>query len=169
MRAMIAGSVLLALAGCGGPSDAERAAQERADEAAIAQVEEHQIAPPLDIELEPIGYDDIVKNAEMEGTGCSFYGADDEDPIAILGDSLGFVKVSGTVQRLAADAGSAQGPAGTRITYDGREYALRIEVDEAAKEDGEGEGTFVAPASIRLVDGYDRDLAAETGRVGCGG
>lgn len=166
--AMLVAASFLASA-CNDQAEESLAAKEKADAEAIAQVKEQQIAPPIELELQPIGYDDIVSNSQMEGPGCSFYAIGGEDPLAIMGDGMGFVKIDEKVQRLAADAGSAQGPAGTRATYDGREYALRIAINEAEREDGEGEGFFTAPASIRVVDGYDRDLASAEGRVGCGG
>jgi len=158
----------LGLAGCGNnaPSSAE---QESADAQEVAAVKAANMPPLAQVELQPIVYDDIIADERMEGAGCSFYPEGEEDPFAILSDSIGFVKAEGEVAQIAPDAGSAEGPSGTRAKYDGREFSLRLAIDEAAKADGEAEGYWVAPATITLVDGYDRELASSEGRVGCGG
>lgn len=156
----------LGLAGCGNsaPSSAEQA---RADAQDVADVKAANIPPLAQLELEPIVYEDIVADERMEGAGCSFYPEGEEDPFAILGDSIGFVKANQKVAQIAPDAGSPEGPFGTRLKYDGREFSLRIAIDEAAKE--EGEGYWAAPATITIVDGYDRELENSEGRVACGG
>ena len=165
--AILAAASVLASA-CNNETAESSAAQEKADAEDVAAVETANMPPLAEVDLQPIGYDDIMQNPQMEGTGCSFF-ASDEDPIAILGSDIGFVKVNGDVQRMSPDAGSAEGPAGTRSTYDGREFSLRLSVNESEKEDGEGEGYFTAPASLVVVDGYDRELTSSEGRVGCGG
>lgn len=158
----------LGVAGCSDePGSSE--AKDRADAEAVAQVIAQQTPPPVELALQPINYQDISRNSAMEGAGCSFTPGGEEDPFAILGDSMGFVKFEGSIQRLAADAGSKEGPFGTRVKYDGRDYSLRMTIDEAAKEDGEGDNNWVAPASLSMVDGYNREVANSEGRVACGG
>ena len=161
---------LIAALGVAGCSDepGRSEAKDRADAEAVAQVIAQQTPPPVELALQPINYQDISRNSAMEGAGCSFTPGGEEDPFAILGDSMGFVKFEGSIQRLAADAGSKEGPFGTRVKYDGRDYSLRVSIDEAAKEDGEGDNNWVAPASLSLVDGYDREVADSEGRVVCG-
>ena len=158
----------LCVAGCSNKAGNSEA-KNRADAEAVAEVLAQQTPPPVELALQPINYQDISRNSAMEGAGCSFTPGGEEDPFAILGDSMGFVKFEGSIQRLAADAGSTEGPFGTRVKYDGREYTLRLTIDEAAKEDGEGDNNWVAPASLSLVDGYDRQVANSEGRVACGG
>ena len=158
---------MLALAGCGDGSADNSEEQDRADAKAVAQVMAQQTPPPEQLALQPILYDDIVADDRMEGAGCSFYPEGAEDPTAVLGDGVGFLKFEGSVKFFAPDAGSAEGPFGTRAEYDSREYAFSIAIDEAAKE--AGEGYWAAPAKIMLTDGYDRQVAAQSGRVGCGG
>ena len=92
----------------------------------------------------------------------------EEDPFAILADGVGFVKYEGSIQRLAADAGSKEGPFGTREQYDGREYSLNITIDQSKKE-GASETSWAAPATVTMEDGYDREVAMSEGRVACGG
>ena len=162
---------LIAALGVAGCSDepGRSEAKDRADAEAVAQVIAQQTPPPVELALQPINYQDISRNSAMEGAGCSFTPGGEEDPFAILGDSMGFVKFEGSIQRLAADAGSKEGPFGTRVKYDGRDYSLRVSIDEAAKEDGEGDNNWVAPASLSMVDGYNREVANSEGRVACGG
>ena len=162
---------LIAALGVAGCSDepGRSEAKDRADAEAVAQVIAQQTPPPVELALQPINYQDISRNSAMEGAGCSFTPGGEEDPFAILGDSMGFVKFEGSIQRLAADAGSKEGPFGTRVKYDGRDYSLRVSIDEAAKEDGEGDNNWVAPATLSMLDGYDREVANSEGRVACGG
>ena len=166
------GSLVLAFAGTGleGCADepASTEAQDRADAEAVAQVLAQQTPPPVELALQPITYVDIVENSAMTGTGCSFTPGGEEDPFAILSDGVGFVKYEGSIQRLAADAGTKEGPFGTREQYDGREYSLSIAIDQARKE-GESEASWAAPATLTMADGYDREVARSEGRVGCGG
>ena len=122
----------------------------------------------LELALQPITTADIVKNSAMEGAGCSFTPGGEEDPFAILADGVGFVKYEGSIQRLAADAGSKEGPFGTREQYDGREYSLNITIDQSKKE-GASETSWAAPATVTMEDGYDREVAMSEGRVACGG
>ena len=157
----------LGLAGCG-EAPASTAAQDRADAEAVAAVLAQQTPPPGELALQPITTADIVENSAMEGAGCSFTPGGEEDPFAILADGVGFVKYEGSIQRLAADAGSTEGPFGTREQYDGREYSLNITIDQAKKE-GESEASWAAPANLTMADGYDREVAMSEGRVACGG
>ncbi|RDS77969.1 hypothetical protein DL238_10405 [Alteriqipengyuania lutimaris] len=156
----------LAVTGCANEApDSE--AQQRADAEAVAQVMAQQTPPPIELALQPITYDDIVADERLSGPGCSFYPTDAEDPFAILGSDLAFVKYEGSVQRLAADAGSGEGPFDTREKYDGREYVLKVAYDEAAVE--QGDGYWAAPATARVEDGFDRQVAQHDGRLACGG
>ncbi|GAB5347635.1 hypothetical protein [Alteriqipengyuania sp. 357] len=162
--------VALGLSACGDGSAEKSAEQERADAEAISQVIAQQTPPPIPLRLQPIGADDIAHNPALgEGAGCSFYAGRGEEPAFIMGGKGGFLKFEGSVHRLAPDAGSAAGPLGTNVKYDGREYSLRIDIDDGAREDGEGEGFWTAPAKIAVVDGYDRPVAGGEGRVSCGG
>ena len=156
----------LTVAGCANEApDSEE--QRRADAKAVAQVMAQQTPPPIELALQPLTYDDIVGDERMSGRGCSFYPTDGEDPFATLGSDLGFVKYEGSVQRLAADAGSGEGPFDTREKYDGREYVMRAAYDEARVE--EGEGYWAAPATLTVEDGFDRQVAGHSGRLACGG
>ena len=157
----------LGLAGCG-EEPASTEAQDRADAEAVAAVLAQQTPPPVELALQPITTADIVKNSAMEGAGGSFTPGGEEDPFAILADGVGFVKYEGSIQRLAADAGSKEGPFGTREQYDGREYSLNITIDQSKKE-GASETSWAAPATVTMEDGYDREVAMSEGRVACGG
>ena len=161
---------LIAALGVAGCSDepGRSEAKDRADAEAVAQVIAQQTPPPVELALQPINYQDISRNSAMEGAGCSFTPGGEEDPFAILGDSMGFVKFEGSIQRLAADAGSKEGPFGTREQYDGREYSLNITIDQSKKE-GASETSWAAPATVTMEDGYDREVAMSEGRVACGG
>lgn len=169
MRVGMAMGALAAVlvAGCANEPAENTEAQDRADAEAVAQVMAQQTPPPIELALQPLTYDDIVADERMSGRGCSFYPTDQEDPFATLGSDLGFVKYEGSVQRLAADAGSGEGPFGTRAKYAGREYVVRVAFDEAAVE--EGDGYWAAPATLTVEDGFDRQVAGHMGRLACGG
>ena len=159
----------LCLAGCGGDSEEKTAAQARADAKAISDVIAQQTPPPLPVRLLPIGSADKQHNPVLERSpACSFRTDGADDPLMIADARYAFLKYEGSVHRLAPDAGSGGGPLGTKTKYDGREYSLRIMVDEGTSENGEGEGAWTAPATIAVLDGYERRVAGGAGELTCG-
>ncbi|NCP17872.1 MAG: hypothetical protein GW855_01780 [Erythrobacter sp.] len=159
-------AALLLLAGCSG-EPANTAEQDRADAKAIAQVMAQQTPPPALLKLQPMLIEDITAHNALSGPGCFFTPNGGEDPTVIVGPELGYVKYEGSVQRLANDPGSAQGPFDTHEKYDGREYTLRIAIDQSARDDADL-GSWVAPATVVVLDGFDRTLVESRGRAGCG-
>src|SRR5690606_4466066 len=108
--------------------------REAAEERAIAAVEAAQIIPPEPVTPEPILFADIERY-DLFGAGCSFLprGEAAEAPdgagvLALTSESGAYIKVEGELHRLAPDAGSPQLPLGTRGKYDGREFALILDI-----------------------------------------
>ncbi|MFB0611379.1 hypothetical protein [Aurantiacibacter poecillastricola] len=161
-------SAAAVLASCDdGPSDAERA---EVDRAVIEQVREaNDAAPPLvEVVPDPLLYPDIEAN-DLFGVTCAYAPGTSLGARVIAREADAFMKVDGTVIRFAADPGSRELPAGTRSLYNGREYSLRLEIED----EGEGEPTADGGAkyyegTIRLRDRWDRVIYQGTGAVNCG-
>ena len=163
---------LLALAGCGEEVSPEERA--RRDAEAIAAVRATQVTPAVPVSLQPIGFFDIEGQGAI-GLGCSFVADDDRvggetgegEALAIAMGDAAFVKRSGEVLRLAPDPGSPENPLGTRAKYDGREFSLKLDL-----QDGEGEQigmeTMGYDARLTLTDGRDRVVYRAEGIAECG-
>src|SRR5690606_20789686 len=122
---------------------------------------------------EPILFADIERY-DLFGAGCSFLprGEAAEAPdgagvLALTSESGAYIKVEGELHRLAPDAGSPQLPLGTRGKYDGREFALILDI---AAEEGAPSGTETIdfPARLVLRNARDQTVYAETGIAQCG-
>ena len=169
MRAILLVAALVALGACQAePSPAERKA---ADERAIAQVEAAQnVKPPVQpIELEPITPEDI-EASRLAGAGCVLIPSDAGTrlPVLLLDGKRASFKLSGRMQLLAGDPGSAKLPVETPSRYAGKKFAMVI-----TKADGTGErvGDQLVryPASVVIRDPWDqlvykRDAALECQR-----
>lgn len=156
---------VLALAGCGENISPEE--QARRDAQAVAEVRATQIAPPVPVTLQPIGFADIEEQG-MIGLGCSFLAENGgNEAVAITMGNAAFAKRGGKVMRLAPDRGSAENPVGTQAKYDGREFSLQLDLLE---EEGEQVGmeTMGYDARLTLIDGRDRVLYRADGTAQCG-
>ncbi len=156
---------VLALAGCGGDISPEEQALRDAQD--VAEVRAAQIAPPVPVTLEPIGFADIEQQG-MVGLGCSFL-ADNggKDALAITMGNAAFAKRSGKVMRLAPDRGSAENPVGTQAKYDGREFSMQLDLLDREGEQV-GMETMGYDARLTLTDGRDRVLYRADGTAQCG-
>ncbi|MFY7838371.1 MAG: hypothetical protein ACOVQ0_19030 [Novosphingobium sp.] len=158
LRISLISLVLSGLAACSEkePTDAE----------AIAAVEKAQDGkPPVrKIEPQPILYPDISKH-KLHGTGCAFV-ADSGGIGAVLlaQDQRGVLKVNGTVQILAPDAGSAKLPKGSWSRYTGKEFALTLTATgpiEAVGTSQHFDGKLV------ITDAFERPVYGASGDVQC--
>ncbi|RDC59890.1 hypothetical protein HME9302_01087 [Alteripontixanthobacter maritimus] len=154
----------MALAGCGGEPSAEE--QAAIDAAALAEIEAASVVPAAPLNLQPILYPDIEKN-ELYGASCAFAPGGSFGAVALAMEDAGYLKYEDTVQLLAPDAGSAEGPLGSREKYDGREYSFRLERTTA---DSESAGMDSVDYRARLVvrDGQDRIVYEQDGNAQCG-
>jgi len=133
----------------------------RANAAASQRVEEiNQMAPPLE-ELAPdlITADDI-EAAAMQGPGCRFMPGTNHGLRVIAREGDAFIKLNGTVERMAADSGSPALSDGVRTVYNGRAHTMLLAIAEG--EEGTAEG------AITLRDAWGRVTYAGTGAVECG-
>jgi len=165
MRGKAALILALAAAACGQPSPEEKA---RADTRDIAKVEAAQkMRPPVQpIDPQPILLADIEAHA-LSGMGCEFALQVESDPIAVMGEEKGAIKLGGEVAILAADTGSTEFPSMTYAKYSGRGQAILL---TKGPGDGEPIGNESArwPGSLTIRDPYDRVVFFAPGFLLCG-
>lgn len=163
MRYLVCVAVL-ALAGCGENLSPEEQAREDAQD--VAEVRAAQIAPPVPITLQPIGFADIEAQG-MIGMGCSFLAEGGSEALAITMGDAAFAKRGDEVMRLAPDRGSAENPLGTQVKYDGRAFSMELDLRDSEGEQV-GIETMRYDARLTLTDGRDRVLYRADGTAQCG-
>ncbi|USA40553.1 hypothetical protein [Pelagerythrobacter marinus] len=181
MKRLVPLMLPFALIACGEPAptaEEKRAAEDRA----IAAVEAAQDVPPDPVELEAITYPDIEQH-RLSGAGCAFLregeegregagegaaaGEGEADLLALAMERGAFVKIDGRIHRLAPDAGSPQLPVMARARYDGREYAMLLDL---AEREGARSGmeTTDYPARLELRNGRGQVVYGASGIAQCG-
>lgn len=159
-------AALAMLPACSGPSAAEQQEQARRDAEAIAGVEAAQTPPPAQITLEPMAFAEMERAGAL-GAGCAFIPAGGGmGALALALPDAGFLKVSGTVQRLAPDVGSAEAPLGTRMKYDGKELSFTLARNGEPKQSGTEVLDY--PGQLTVRDGRGRTLFEANGTTQCG-
>ena len=135
MRVHLALVAALLLQSCGDELSPEE--QQMSDEADIATVEALQKPPAIPIVPQQIRYPDIEKH-NLYGVSCAF--APDGGglgAIALAMREAGYMKIDGTLERFAPDAGSTEMPLGTRAKYDGTSHSFRLDfLDEKGRQSG---------------------------------
>lgn len=168
MRLPILLCTVLALSACGEElSEAERAEQDRA---VVERVRDaNETAPPIvEVVPEPILYPDMEAN-DLLGVVCSYAPGTSMGARVIAREADAFVKIDGDMVRFAADPGSRELPANTRSLYNGREYSLRLEIeDKVPAEDADENATRFFEGTVWLRDRWDRVVYQGTGAVDCG-
>lgn len=158
-------AVLALLSGCD-KQEKSPAQQARDDERAIAEVEAAQTPPPDVVTPERIT-DDERARYKLSDSGCSFAVNNPEiGAQAILQMNVGYMKISGEMERFAPDAGSGDGPAGTSGKYDGGRHALLVRYDTANADRADGDRISV-PTRITLQDGRGRTVYVAEGTALC--
>ncbi|QZH74776.1 MAG: hypothetical protein JY451_14130 [Erythrobacter sp.] len=155
----------LLLAGCGETVSEE---EERARNEAIAERvrEANATASPLEEILpEVIGYSDMEAN-DLLGLSCSYAPGTSMGVRAIARETDAYMKIDGEMVRFAADPGSRELPAKSRTLYNGREYSLRLAVEDVVAE-GEIEDTTYE-GTMWLYDRFDRVVYTGSGTANCG-
>jgi hypothetical protein len=156
------------LASCG--VELSEAEQAELDRAVVERVREaNDFAPPLvEVVPEPILYPDIEAN-DLFGLACSSAPGTSMGAREIARETDAFVKLDGEVIRFAADPGSRELPANTHLLYNGREYSLRLEIEDkqAGEQVGDG-GAVLYEGTAWLRDRWDRVIYQGTGAVDCG-
>lgn len=169
MRLPIIILAALALSACGEElSEAEQAEQDRA---LVERVRDaNEAAPPL-VELvpEPILYPDMEAN-DLLGLACSYAPGTSMGARVIAREVDAYMKIDGDMIRFAADPGSRELPAKTRSLYNGREYSLRLDIEDKIplEEAGEEAATRFSEGTVWVRDQWDRVVYQGTGAVDCG-
>ena len=160
---MRAGILLLvvALAACSNePTEEER-------QAAVAEVKANQTPAPEKPELGAIRYREIEQH-DLYGAGCSFApeGGGLSAVALAMAETAHFLR--GTeLMTLAADKGSAELPYLARRKYDGTEYSMTLDLDEAEGEQV-GEEVSDFPATLTIRDAADQIVYRKDGIAQCG-
>jgi len=165
MRRCLTVAMLVLLAGCGEePTPEEQAAADARDVAMVEQA--NNVMPPLaEVTPEPILLPDIERY-DLYGEACNYAPGTSLGTRVVSREADAFVKIEGEVHRLAADPGSRELPMHTRTLYSGKEYSLRLAIeDEAGAE--EGDGTTSYEGSVTLRDRYGRVVYEGTGLAQC--
>lgn len=168
MRLPVIICIAAALVSCGDQmSDAQKAEEDRILAERVREA--NDTAPPLvEVVPEPILYPDIEAN-DLFGLACSYAPGTSMGARVIAREADAFVKVDGDMLRFAADPGSRELPANTRSLYNGREYSLRLDIQDkqAGEEVGDG-GALLYEGTVWLRDRWDRVIYQGTGAVNCG-
>lgn len=165
-RLVIVAAGAALLAGCG-DKERSRAEQELEDERAIAEVEAAQTPPPDVVAPERITPEERARY-QLSDSGCAFAVHNPEvGAEAIFQMNVGYMKFDGEMERFAPDAGSADGPAGTKAKYDGGRHAVLVRFETAGATKAGGD-TISIPTRITLKDGRERTVYVAEGTSLCG-
>ncbi len=165
MKRLIVAAGALALASCG---EALSEGEQAAENAAMAdQVREaNQAGTPIEeVVPETISYPDMEAN-DLLGLACAYAPGTSLAVRVIAREADAYMKIDGEMVRFAADPGSRELPANTRTLYNGREYSLRLAIEEVLAE-GEIENTTYE-GTMWLYDRQDRVVYTGTGTANCG-
>lgn len=157
---------VLLLAGCGSEPTPEE--QEQADSRDVAMVvEANDAMPPLkQVTPEPILLPDIERY-DLYGEACNYAPGTSLGTRVVAREADAFVKIDGEIHRLAADPGSRELPMHTRTLYSGKEYSLRLAIDDQGEAEGEVPANLEGSVSVR--DRFGRVVYEGTGLAQCKG
>jgi len=163
MRRIWAIGILL-LASCdNGPTPEEQAAADARDVALVEAANE--VMPPLkEVTPDPILAGDIER-FDLFGEACNYAPGTSLGTRVVARPSDAFLKIEGSVVRLAADAGSRELPMNTRTLYSGKEYALRLTLSGEGEAAADGSTNY--EGSVTLRDEYGRVIYEGTGLAQC--
>lgn len=157
-------AAVLMLAGCDtGPSPEEQA---EADARDVAMVEEaNDVMPPLELVTpDPILLPDIERY-DLYGQACNYAPGTSLGTRVVAREADAFVKIQGEIHRLAADPGSRELPMHTRTLYSGKEYSLRLAINDGAAVEGEGSPDYEGTVTLR--DRFGRVVYEGAGLAQC--
>ena len=166
MRSLIALGALVALVACGESIDESE--REAADARDVAMVEAaNEAMPPLRmVTPEPILLPDIERY-DLLGEACNYAPGTSLGTRVVARPSDAFMKIDGDVVRLAADPGSRELPMQTRTLYTGREYSLRLVIQEGAVGEEAPGGAVNYEGTVEVRDEYGRIVYEGTGLAQC--
>lgn len=152
--------LVVALAGCGGPSPETKAAQDARD---VAMVERMSKPPLKPIAPEPISADQM-RRLGLDRISCAFSRNADEPAIFLAGLAEGFMQVDGEIERLAAREHSAELPGDARSTYIGLKNW--VDFQSLAGEGPAGDARHL-PMRMILHDAQERVVFTADGTMSC--
>ena len=157
----------LLVAGCGDEITPEEQAIQ--DERDVAMVEAaNDVAPPIQlITPEPIPPSDIERY-DLFGQACNYAPGTSLGTRVIAREADAFFRVEGKIVRLAADSGSRELPQRTRTLYSGKEYSLRLALDEGEPGTA-GTDTVNHEGTVEVRDAYGRVVYEGSGLAQCRG
>lgn len=144
--------------GCDSQSEAEKAAADARDVAAVEAVN-HAPRPREPLALLPIEFPDI-QQARLYGKGCAFVGSAG-GAIAMTEGQRALIKTGDGLVVFASDPGSAAMPLGTWSRYSGKAFALSLT--------REGSGDAASPGKLVITDVSDQVVFEASGTVQCKG
>lgn len=156
---------LLMLSAC---ADDLSADEQAAQDAAIADRvrEANDAGPPVEeVVPEAISYADMEAN-DLLGQACSYAPGTSMGVRVVAREADAYMMIDGELVRFAADPGSRELPANSRTLYNGREYALRLAIDDLIAEGEIESATY--EGTIWLYDRLDRVVYTGSGPVNCG-
>lgn len=164
MRKRLAASALLLLAGCQREQTPEDQALADARDVAMV-VAANDVMPPLELVTpEPILLPDIER-FDLYGEACNYAPGTSLGTRVVAREADAFMKIEGEVHRFAADPGSRELPMRTRSLYNGKEYSVRLSIDEQQQQT-EG-ATTDYEGSVTLRDRFGRVVYEGVGLAQC--
>jgi len=157
-RCLVAAAMLL-LAGCERELSPEE--QALADARDVAMVKAANDAmPPLEmVTPEPILLPDIERY-DLYGEACNYAPGTSFGTRVVAREADAFMKIDGEVHRFAADPGSRELPMRTRSLYNGKEYSVRLSIEEQ-------DDTTDYEGSVTLRDRFGRVVYEGVGLAQC--
>lgn len=156
--------LLSALAACGQSAEEKRAA----DDADVAAVKDAQNRMPPLLPVKPeVLMDGDMARIDASGPGCIvLMGQGPAVPVLVTVGSFGWLKLDGTILKIAGDSGSDRGPADTWTHYTGKQTSVRIrfESGDSAPTSAPGEDHVV---TLTMRDAYDRVIYRGQGMQTC--
>ena len=162
---MLAATAVLLAACADEPTPEELARQAERDIALVEQA--NASMPPLrQVTPEPILYPDVQRH-DLLGAACNYAPGTSLGTRVIAREADAFMKIDGTMERLAADPGARELPQRTRSLYNSRNYALRLRINGEGEPDSAGKTTY--EGTVTLFDKHGRIIYEGVGLAQCSG
>lgn len=157
-RCLVAVGMLL-LAGCDKELSPEEQALADARDVEMVKAANDAMPPLRMVTPEPILLPDIERY-DLYGEACNYAPGTSFGTRVVAREADAFMKIDGEVHRFAADPGSRELPMHTRSLYNGKEYSVRLSIEEQGDTtDYEG--------SVTLRDRFGRVVYEGVGLAQC--
>src|SRR5690554_1788110 len=127
-RCLVAVGMLL-LAGCDKELSPEEQALADARDVEMVKAANDAMPPLRMVTPEPILLPDIERY-DLYGEACNYAPGTSFGTRVVAREADAFMKIDGEVHRFAADPGSRELPMHTRSLYNGKEYSVRLSIEE---------------------------------------